>query len=370
MRLLVVAEDYPTSTSGAMAFVHTRCVEYLERDKTIDLYVLSFKTQKNYTIDSVRVISLSSCEKLIDEFQFDILISHAPNVKHHMRFIGKYEKKFHDIVFFFHGHEALRIIKYYPDPYEFLQRKARIPKGIQTIYDNVKLFILKRTVLQLRKKNKIHLVFVSHWMEEQFFINTKIEKSLLDDITTVIYNSIQKGFEKNFYVADAPKKYDFVTIRGNLDGSKYGVDMICRLAENNPNVSFLLYGKGDYFQYCTKPNNLELREGYLSPNEMIPVLNECKCALMLSRLDAQGVMACEMASFGMPLITSDMPIFHEVFKGFDNVQFISNDALETDLQSMLENRRHSREKKHTFYAENTIQRELELYHLLIKNRNL
>lgn len=367
MRLLVVVEDYPTSTSGAMAFVHTRCTEYLECDKTIDLYVLSFKTQNDYVIDSIRVISLSTCEKLLDEFQFDILISHAPNVKHHMRFIKKHEKKFHDIVFFFHGHEALKIIKYYPAPYDFMQRRTVMRTLVQNMYDNVKLFILKRTVLQLRKKNKIHLVFVSHWMEEQFFKNTKLKKDMLNDITNVIYNSIQKGFERDSYVIEAPKKYDFITIRGNLDGSKYGIDMICRLAENNPDLSFLLYGKGKYFQHHNKPANLELREAYLSSNEMIPILNECKCALMLSRLDAQGVMACEMASFGIPLITSDMPVFHEIFKDFDNVQFISNDALETDLRPMLENRRHF--IQNTFYAENTIQKELELYNLIIEKRN-
>ena len=33
---------------------------------------------------------------------------------------------------------------------------------------------------------------------------------------------------------DIPKKYDYITIRGNLDGSKYGVDIVNNIAKANP----------------------------------------------------------------------------------------------------------------------------------------
>ena len=46
--------------------------------------------------------------------------------------------------------------------------------------------------------------------------------------------------------------------------------------------------------------------------KMIAILNSAKCALMPTRTDAQGVMMCEMVAFGMPLITSDIPVCHEV----------------------------------------------------------
>ena len=35
---------------------------------------------------------------------------------------------------------------------------------------------------------------------------------------------------------------------------------------------------------------------------------------MPTRADAQGVMACEMATFGIPLITSNIDVCKEVFK--------------------------------------------------------
>lgn len=45
---------------------------------------------------------------------------------------------------------------------------------------------------------------------------------------------------------------------------------------------------------------------------------------MPTRRDTQGVMSCELVSYGIPLITSDLPVCHEMFKDMDNVELISN----------------------------------------------
>ena len=53
------------------------------------------------------------------------------------------------------------------------------------------------------------------------------------------------------------------------------------------------------------------------------------------RADAQGVMACEMATFGIPLITSNIDVCKEVFEGFENVAFIDNNDENTDIKSIF-----------------------------------
>ncbi len=90
--------------------------------------------------------------------------------------------------------------------------------------------------------------------------------------------------------------------------------------------------------------------------------NSSRCALMPTRLDAQGVMACELASFGMPLITSDIGICRDVFSSFDNVKFIDNNYLCSNLDKMIDVLSSSLpyENNETYYACNTIEKELHL----------
>ena len=73
----------------------------------------------------------------------------------------------------------------------------------------------------------------------------------------------------------------------------------------------------------------------MNHDEIVEMLNLSRYALMPTRTDAQGLMMCEMAAFGIPVITSDIPVCHEVFDGFKNVFFISNDELAQSLSSFL-----------------------------------
>ena len=83
---------------------------------------------------------------------------------------------------------------------------------------------------------------------------------------------------------------------------------------------------------------------------------------MPTRLDAQGVMACELASFGMPLITSDIGICRDVFSSFKNVRYIKNNHSYCNLDKMIDLLSSSLpyEKNETYYAINTIEKELRL----------
>ena len=85
---------------------------------------------------------------------------------------------------------------------------------------------------------------------------------------------------------------------------------------------------------------------------MVDYINSAKCALMPTRTDAQGVMMCEMATFGIPLITSDIPVCHEVFKEWEGIGFISNEHYtEDDITLIYQNIKNLAHKdKRYFYS--------------------
>lgn len=145
-----------------------------------------------------------------------------------------------------------------------------------------------------------------------------------------------------------------------LDQSVYCIDLLCRIAEHNPEKRFLLIGRGKYFDFNRKPENIIWVNSYLTHEQMLHYINHSKCALMLTRRDTQRVMACELATYGIPLITSDIPICHEVFDDMEKVYFIDNAQVGliklTDYLIAIP----EGEKSKKFFSGSTIKREVDL----------
>lgn len=326
MKLLVLSTDYPNLQGGlALTYVRTRNIYY--KSKGIDVTVLNFAATGNYIIDDISVITYKWFKDHHNELKYDILICHAPNIREHYRFLYKYDKQFSKIVLFFHGHEVLKINKVYSAPYPYVKRN-RIMEKLQDCYDEFKFFVWRSYIK--RRNEKLYYIFVSNWMRNEFMRWVKPNPKHIEGRNFITYNCVGELFEKEEFNLDVPKKYDFVTIRAILDGSKYSVDIVNELAKMHPEYSFLLIGCGEFFNYYDKAPNLEWRNCRLQHKEITNVLNSARCALMPTRTDAQGVMMCEMAAFGIPVITSDIPVCHEVFDGEPNIGFINND-LTTDM---------------------------------------
>ena len=311
-------------------YVHVRCQAYVKAG--IDLDVLNLSAKKTDVVDGIHVLTLN--DYLNQPFDlYDVLIVHAANIRQHYRFVRTYGSRFARYIFFFHGHEVLKISKVYPRDYPYMRKNwAKILA--QDVYDTYKLRTWRNFFI--RNAGKTDFVFVSKWMRDEFIKWTNVPLELLQGRSRIIYNSVHRVFEENRWDPDIPKEYDFITIRGNWDGAKYGVDIVNNLAKNNPELRFLLVGKGQFFDHYQKAENLVLLEQHLQPQDMLEYLNKSRCALMPTRTDAQGLMMCEMASYGMPLIASDIPVCMEVFEGFDNVIHIENEHLTIDLAPMIQ----------------------------------
>jgi glycosyltransferase involved in cell wall biosynthesis len=289
--------------------------------------------------------------------------SHAPNLKNHYRFLKKYGDKFSKIIFFFHGHEVLNCLKVYPKPYSYM-KKSILRTFIMELYDIIKLKVWNRYFKKIMHKSQF--VFVSNWMYQMFIKFVKINTEVIEERKHIVYNSVGECFEKLSYDVATKKRYDFITIRNNLDGSKYAIDIVTRIAKNNPQYSFCVIGRGKFYNFNNKPSNLIWIDKNLSHKEIIDFLNQAHCALMPTRADAQGVMVCEMATFGIPVITSDLDVTKEVFANFNNVAYIDNEQKEIDIKPIYEGLIKSNhvQKNTKYFAENTIEKEIELFNSL------
>lgn len=367
-QILVLVADYPTNEGhNALTYVHTRNIYYQSVGLNVD--VINFKAKNNYNIDGVNVFTKTYLETKINNFEYNILICHAPNIRNHLLFLLKYSTKFKNIIFFFHGHEVLICNKVYSNPYPYAINKnmdTKVNYFIKNLYDYVKVFIWGKYYKKIAFKS--NFVFVSNWMKREFFKWTGINESRINGRTHIIYNTVGRIFEEENYNPGTDKAYDFITIRGNLDGSKYCVDLVNDLAKANPEYSFLVIGKGEFFSHYEKAENLQWVDAHLNHEEIVEYLNKSRYALMPTRTDAQGLMMCEMATFGIPVITSDIPVCHEVLDDFENVAFIDNDNQNADLSQIIEKLTDKvpYPKNSKYFAANTVQKEVDLINELIQ----
>lgn len=364
MKVLVTDANYAsTENVTSVFFVRGRNIFYQEAG--IEVTVLNFAATEDAVLDNIPVLTLQSFEEQASDQKFDLLICHAPNIRNHYRFLKKHANKFPRIVIFFHGHEVLHCSKVYPKPFSYVKEASWFNKAFRELYDIIKLKLWKSYFTQLAHKS--HFIFVSNWMYEQFLKWTKVDANILKNKMSITYNSVGAQFEKKQYEKRDEYTYDFITIRGNLDGAKYCVDKVVNLAERYPEYRFCVIGKGQFFNFHSKPSNVTWIDKHLNHNEIVDYLNLSACALMPTLTDAQGLMASEMATYGIPLITSDIPVCREVFDGFRNVAFISNDnynySLRTLFEDLVAGTPYNPNKK--YYAENTCQKEIEVFKALI-----
>ena len=124
MKLLILAETYPMPGGPVCPmYIHMRNLYY--KRQGADVVVLNFRARHSYQYEDVQVITLKDFIKKKDAQGYDLLVSHASNIKHHYCFIKKWGRQFADIVFVFHGHEVLRSSTVYPPLYSWKRQNRR-----------------------------------------------------------------------------------------------------------------------------------------------------------------------------------------------------------------------------------------------------
>ena len=360
-KILIATTDYPNNEGGRKLFyVHVRSIYY--KKQNIDLEVLNFNAKYSYEFEGVKVITLKEFKRKYKEEEYKLLICHAPNLKKHFLFIKKYSSVFNDnIVFFFHGHEIIRISNHYPVPFDF-NTKGKLIFELGKIYDLFKIRIWKR--LFRKFKENFTFIFVSSFLKKICIEDFRVEENFFVN-SYIIPNSVGIYFQENNY-QNYDQQYDFITIRNNYDSSTYSIDLVNEIAKNNSGFRFCVIGKGNFFNHKMKSNNLEIVNRDLTHQEILGFLDSSKYALMPTRHDSQGVMSCECATYGIPVITSDIEVCREIFEGFDNVDLVPNEKItEIDFSTYkFPNITNKKNKK--YFDENTVKHEVALLTALLR----
>lgn len=356
-KILVLVADYPNNDGGvALMYVHTRNKYYIQHD--IDVTVLNFSAKSNYVIDGIKVVSNASYET--NPNVYDIAVCHASNIRNHYFFLKKYGRRFQRFVFFFHGHEILRLNQIYPKPFDYVKASGTMRKVAQDAYDTFKVTMWHHFFLKYAYKSTF--IFVSNWLYEKFHTYVGLNESDLQNHVHIINNSVGRVFEENSYNLAKEKKYDFITIRSYMDDSKYCVDLVNDLAKQYPQYRFLVIGRGEFYTVHQKPDNVTWVDRFLSHKEIMDYIDESKCGLLLTRQDTQGVMTCELAVYGIPVITSDIAVCHEICDDLENVALVSNDLSRVHLPKVYSEvlTKYGIKKSQKFSYVNTVKKEEEL----------
>lgn len=314
-RVLVLCSGYPTADNPYnCTWAHTRNKYYLSNGYDVDVMVMD--SNNHYEIDGVKIIKHNDVINNLEKKQYSLIISHSPNIRKHIPFLSKINRL--PIVLFMHGSESMYINKDYPQPYGYMEDNF-FKALIRSLYDNLKFIVLKKFIIN--RKEQVRLVFVSQWMKDTFernVFNTKKYNVKCE----VINNSLSSwALERSHKLNSNLKKADFVTLR-RLDASKFGIDLVVAHALANPNYTYHIYGRGNYFSHNTLPHNITLFDKHIESQKIPDLLDYYECAMMPTRCDAQGVMVCEMATYGMPVITTNIDVNYEMFSDFKNVKLL------------------------------------------------
>lgn len=351
---LVLCQKYPSSEAPyAQAFIHTRLSQYPEE---FNVKVLSFDAASNYTFDGIEVFTEEYFLQHIENFKVERIISHAPNIRNHVRLIIKCARNWtNNFIFFFHGYEVLNVTKRVYSQKTLFDFPEK-PSFAYMAYQYIKIPFLRLffKVMSTFKNTKY------------VFVGNSLKKEVLEDIGGRSLSSgiiINNSIGRNFYTRVhnyKPEQHlaDYICIRP-LNDPKYGADIYIEMAKNNPTMTFHLYGKGKLPEEIIYPANLKIIDKFFAPEDLIQLLNRYKAAILPTRWDSQGVLACEIASIGMPLITSDIEVCKEMLSGFSNVTLLSNELMpKFDLAQLHFDLSQNDKKK--FLPPQTIEKEISL----------
>lgn len=355
MRVLVLAQAYPSPQKPySQAFVHARVLYYQQQGWQVD--VLSFDCQSPYIFEGVQVwpesylMQNSSC--------YDVWVSHAPNLRNHLRLILSRKNQWKRLVWVIHGHEVLIKQKHYPPPYEWMPQPSPLLRWGDRFYDSVKLKVLSLFLARMLLQEKIQLIFVSHWIKQAFLQGIAIPSERFSTAASVISNPVHPAFFTTEWSLPIQPKADFITIRP-LDESRCCLDQIYLWAQNHPQLSFDIYGKGRFFEVHPLLPNIRWYDTFFTQNELPGLFKQYRAGLMPTRHDTQGVSVCEMATLGMPVLTSDLPVCHEMLDDFPRVGYLPV-AGEVDLSTFLQRPLAARGHVRRFAPEHTVAREIRV----------
>ena len=326
MKIAIITSRYPSENNPYNhMFVHMRCLEMLQQNTEVKVYVSSKQTD-SYTYQGVKVQLMPSAEivKQLDDEQGLIylhLLNIYPFSTHNGWPIYKHIMQ-HNLqaLMYVHGSE---VQKYTARWYEFNYRISDVLKWIKKdcfVVPKMKQFF------KVQKRN-YPFVFPSFWMKEETERNLKLT---IDDYK-IIPNGIDTAFFEFHNLAE--KRFKILTIR-SLSNKVYDIEKTIEVLENLPEKYTLdIYGEGIYKEQYQKliaskklENRVQIISRFLERSEMKSLFLNYGAFISTTRMDSQGVTMMEAAASGLLVVTTDNSSKNEFIQ--DDVDGVLGDSAE------------------------------------------
>jgi len=137
--------------------------------------------------------------------------------------------------------------------------------------------------------------------------------------------------------------YDYFLFLGTLEPRKNPLKLLEAFhlfkEENNTNIKLVYAGKkgwlyDDVVAYIDKHTLHDdvIFTGYVSQKEKACLLQHCKAFVFLSLYEGFGIPPLEALKFNIPVLVSDLPVFHELFE--ESVMFVDPEDVEQTANAL------------------------------------
>lgn len=223
---------------------------------------------------------------------------------------------------------------YFPKTIQFVHDIA--PLKFPNYFPALAAFKYKRSLAKAMKK-AWKIVTVSNTIKKEL---EEYSKQKRDDIE-VLYPGLnpwiiksQKDILTSELIQNLPA--EFILSVGTLEPRKNYINLIAAYAkyEDQLNIPLVIVGKkGWYFEEIYKTiieNNLEKKvilAGYIADEDLAILYSQAKAFVYISHYEGFGIPPIEALYHGLPILVSDIPIFHETLG--DKVRYCNQQSIES-----------------------------------------
>lgn len=302
--LVICNGGYPTEGNPRCMFAHQRVLQYIKAGLNVEAFGFIWGSPfAQYEYQGIKVTQggVPELQNLLQNEEYEKLLIHFVDngIMYAIQQAGKLKMP---MVIWCHGYEVLRWHRTY-----YCYSPRQIAENEQALEENdQEKFKMLRQIFTFKN---IQFIFVSNWLINRV-------KSAVGSLP-IHYEIVPNYIDCNLYKTNPKTASDRMRILCIKSHSTktYANDItakaILRLSKTAffSNLTFELYGDGVLFEENFKEliqfnfPNVHIHRKYLSHNEMSALFKSNGILMAPTRMDSQGVTACEAMSAGLVVIS-------------------------------------------------------------------
>jgi glycosyltransferase involved in cell wall biosynthesis len=366
----MLCNGYPSPERPYAAFFHSLARIYKNLFPLLVL-VPTLEDKREYEYEGVKVKWEHPPQILREILIFlpDIFLVFSPSFTNWVQKLASFIIESYNLpsITFFIGADAIYVPFYRP-----IESLRQIPKKV-LVTEFIRMLNLRKYLLESDERGD-YIVHPSNWQkracEKSTFYKAKNVKIIPFPVDTRLFRFQPRRGKVEKLICVRPQ-----------GSRKYAVDLVIRASRGKYETH--IYGEGPllykHIALARKLKaNVKFFPKFFTHKQLAELYLQYDMGLMLSRLDSQGVSACEMQATGLPVITSAIQAIPEFATGgtiliknteVDKVEEIIDDINERGILEELSWKAHKGIVEKCG-IEKVMREHLLLFHQLLSNRKL